>query len=80
MEMGKLNVYYVTSELNIGNTTTPITSAYFSNATEEEFRNLLDSFNRDNESDTSLSGFLPFVTSNGYYCAVLGKEVLNPSI
>jgi hypothetical protein len=37
MEIGKLNVYYVTSELNIGNTTTPITSAYFSNATEEEF-------------------------------------------
>jgi hypothetical protein len=57
MEMGKLNVYYVTSELNIGNTTTSITSAYFSNATEEEFKNLLDNFNGDNESDTSLSGF-----------------------
>jgi hypothetical protein len=79
MDMGKLNVYYVSSELKIGTATTPITSAYFTNATETEFKELLDNYSSENEADPHLSGFISYVTANGYYCTVLGKEVLNPS-
>ncbi|MGZ7067309.1 MAG: hypothetical protein ACXVHT_03335 [Methanobacterium sp.] len=77
MGMGKLNVYYVNSELKIGNTVTSIASAYFSNATEEEFKNLLDNFLANNDFNSGL--FMSYVAQNGYFCTVLDKEVLTPS-
>jgi hypothetical protein len=77
MEMGKLNVFYVTSEFKIGNTTTPIASAYFTSTTETEFKELLDNFLSDNEFNSGL--FMSHVAKNGYYCTVLDKEVLTPS-
>ncbi|MGB9978785.1 hypothetical protein [Methanobacterium sp.] len=76
MEMGKLNVYYINSDLKIGNTVTSIASAYLSNATEDEFKGLLDSFLADNELNSGL--FMSYVANNGYYCKVLDGEILTP--
>ena len=42
MEMGKLNVFYISSELKIGDITTNIASAFLTSATESEFQELLD--------------------------------------
>ena len=76
MEMGKLNIYYINSDLKIGNTVASIAQAYLSNATEEEFKGLLDSFLTNNDLNSGL--FMSYVAQNGYYCTVLEGEVLTP--
>jgi hypothetical protein len=64
MEMGKLNVYYIKSELKIGNITTSIANAYFTSATETEFGDLIDSYVTENGSE-DLSGLISYITKNG---------------
>lgn len=76
MEIGKLNVYYINNDLKIGDMVTSIAQAYLSNATEEEFKGLLDSFLADNDLNSGL--FMTYVAQNGYYCTVLEGEVLTP--
>ena len=77
MEIGKLNVFYTNNELKIGDVVTSSASAFFSNATESEFKNLLDNFLSDNEFNSGL--FMSYVAKNGYFCTVPDKEVLTPS-
>ena len=76
MEMGKLNMFYINNELNIGGITTSISSAYFTSATEEEFKRLINDFLANNDFNSGL--FMSYVAQNGYYCTVLDKEVLTP--
>ncbi len=77
MEMGKLNVFYISSELKIGDITTNIASAFLTSATESEFQELLDGQASDENFNTGL--FMAYVAKNGHYCTVLDKELLNPS-
>jgi len=72
MEMGKLNAHYINSDLKIINTVPSIAKAYLSTATEEEFKDLLDSFLTDNDLNSGL--FIPYVAQKGHYCTVLERE------
>ncbi|MGB7967942.1 MAG: hypothetical protein WCF28_00060 [Methanobacterium sp.] len=75
--MGKLNVYYVSYEIKISNTESRFASAFLSNATEEEFKELLDNYLSANE-EPNLGLFRVYVSDNGYYCQGLEGEVLMP--
>ena len=75
-ETGKLNAFYISTELEIGDIKTTNASAFFSNAPEETFKDLLNSFLSNNEFNSGL--FMSYVAENGYYCTVLDKEVLTP--
>ena len=75
--MGKLNVYYISYELKISNTEAGFASAFLTDATEEEFQELLDNYSSNNE-DLNLGLFRSYVANNGYYCQGLEGEVLIP--
>ncbi len=77
MEIGKLNVFYISSDLKVGDTVINIASAFLTNAIETEFKDLLDNYVSDNKYNNSL--FMSYVAQNGYYCTVLDKEVLTPT-
>lgn len=77
-DVGKLNAFYVSNELEIGDIVTTNASAFFSNASEEVFKSLLNSFLSNNKFNASL--FISYVAENGYYCTVLDKEVHTPKI
>jgi hypothetical protein len=76
MEMGKLNVHYINSDLKSINTVTSIAQAYLSTAKEEEFKDLLESFLTDNDLNSGL--FIHYVAQKGHYCTVLEGEVSTP--
>jgi hypothetical protein len=81
MEKGKLNVFYIDSKLKWG---TVLPSAYFTNATEKEFFELLDNFLSEIESkgvsDFSAGVFTKYVAKNGYYILTEKSKVLPPYI
>ncbi len=78
MEIGKLNVYYISTDLKVGDIVTSIANAFLCSGTEDEFRDLLDNFLLDNDFNSGL--FMSYVARNGYYCTVIDKELLTPSI
>lgn len=75
-EVGKLNAFYVSNELEIGDIITTNASAFFTNASEETFKSLLNSFLSNNKFNAGL--FMSYMAENGYYCSVLDKEVYTP--
>ena len=75
--MGKLNVYYISYRLKISNTEASFASAFLSNATEEEFKELLDNY-KSNNDEPNLGIFREYMANNGYYCQGLEGEVLIP--
>ena len=75
MEVGKVNVLHVTTDpKKFRNTSTTITYAYLTTATETEFKNLLDDYLSDNEFERRQ--FMSHVTQKGYYCIVLDNEAV----
>jgi hypothetical protein len=75
--IGKLNVYYINYKLKISNTKANFASAFLSNASEEEFQELLDNYSSNNE-EPNLGLFRTYVANNGYYCQGLEGEVIIP--
>jgi len=75
MEVGKVNVLHVTTDpKKFKNTSTTITYAYLTTATETEFKELLNDYLLDNKFERRQ--FMSYVAQNGYYCIVLDNEAL----
>lgn len=75
-DVGKLNAFFISTEMQIGDLNTTNASAFFSNASEETFKDLLNSFLSNNEFNSGL--FISYVAENGYYCTVLDRGVSTP--
>jgi len=79
MKMVKLNAFSIDPELKFGKI---LPSAFFTNATEEEFKELLDNFLLENElkdnREFNAGFFTSYVQKNGYYIMTNKRAVLAP--
>lgn len=73
--MGKLNTFYINSEQR-GEV---IPSAYFTDATEDEFKELLDNFLSENDGKFNIIRFTGYVGQNGYYIMTI-RDVIPPHV
>jgi hypothetical protein len=80
MEKGKLNVFFVDTELS-WEPNKKFNHAFFTNATEDEFNSLLDDYVSEIESegsDFNINFFRNYVLKSGYYAYVEIYKVLPP--
>lgn len=81
MDMVKLNCFSIDPHLKFGKI---LPSAFFTNATQEEFKELLDNFISENEAkddrEFNAGLFTSYVQKNGYYIMTLKRKVLLPSV
>ena len=79
VEMGKLNGFFIDATLKWG-TASPYD--ILTNATEDEFKKLLESYLSENESqdgpDFSVQRFRNYVAKNGFYIKTKGYFILPP--
>jgi hypothetical protein len=80
MEIGKLNVYYISSELS-----RVAYPAFFTDATESEFKELLDNYLSQNDSKgegkINENLFAVYIAKNGYHVITTEpRKVVSPSI
>ena len=79
LEVGILNCFFIDSALKWGRI-----SPYeiYMNATESEFKELLEGYLSENESqdgpDFSIQRFSKYVAKNGYYVKTKGNFILPP--
>jgi len=79
LEVGVLNVFFIDAALKWGRV-----SPYeiYINTTESEFRELLEGYLSENESqdgpDFSIQRFSRYVAKNGYYVKTKGNFILPP--
>ena len=83
MEVGKVNVLHVTTDpKKFKNTSTTITYAYLTTATETEFKELLNNFLSEYEinddSKFNPGVFTEYVAKNGYYIHTRKDKVFSP--
>ena len=77
MEIGKLNAYYLKSELKVGEISTEIAQALLCSATEEELQDAVDEYLNKHE-DPKLPELVIFLKNKGHYATFLDREVLVP--
>jgi hypothetical protein len=80
MKKGKLNVFFVDTELQ-WEPHKKFNHAFFINATEEEFNSLMEGYVSEIESegqDFNINFFRNHALKSGYYCYVEIYEVLPP--
>ena len=74
LEMGKLNSFYIDATVR--------PHAILTNATEEEFKELLENYLSENNSqdgrDFNILSFVNYVTKNGYYIKTGNHDLLSP--
>lgn len=72
IKTGILNTYYLDFVTEKRNTNKPSSHDFafviHSDASEEEFRRLLDEFNAENGLDFNRLKFLLYLSKNGFYC------------
>ncbi|PKL66541.1 MAG: hypothetical protein CVV28_10375 [Methanobacteriales archaeon HGW-Methanobacteriales-1] len=77
MEIGKLNAYYLKSELKVGKTNTEIAQALLCSATEEKLQDVVDEY-LFNHEDPKLPELVMFLKNKGHYATFLDREVFVP--
>ena len=79
MEIGKVNSFYIDSELESGKEF-PY-AFYFTNATETEFKELLDNYLSENESqgdnNFNVGVFSLYIGKQGYYIHTVRNKVFH---
>jgi hypothetical protein len=76
METGKLNNFYISDEIKIRNNITRIDTAFLTSASETEFKDLVNNYSFDKKFNPA--DFTFYISENGHFCIVLGKEVRKP--
>lgn len=77
MEIGKLNAYYLKSELKTGKISTQIAQALLCSASKDELQSAVDEY-LNNAKDPELPELVLFLKNKGYYATFLDREVLVP--